>query len=98
MESMTLSELFFFLYTRVLGFPGGSAVKNPSAVQKMQETSVWSLAQEDPLEEGLQPTPVFLLGKSCWVLHQVTGSRPDTTATEAELWTNITSKAYWDPL
>ena len=38
MESMTLSELFFFLYTRVLGFPGGSALKNPSAVQEMQET------------------------------------------------------------
>ena len=29
------------------GFPGGSAVKNPPA---MQETWVWSLGWEDPLE------------------------------------------------
>ena len=34
--------------TLVLGFPGGSAVKNPPA---MQETQVQSLGQEDPLEK-----------------------------------------------
>ena len=33
-----------------LGFPGGSMVKNPPA---MWETWVWSLAWEDPLEEGM---------------------------------------------
>ena len=32
----------------LLGFPGGSVVKNPPA---MQETQVQSLGQEDPLEE-----------------------------------------------
>ena len=32
----------------VLGFPGGSAVKNPPA---MEETQVQSLGQEDPLEK-----------------------------------------------
>ena len=32
------------------GFAGGSAVKNPPA---MQETLVRSLGQEDPLEEGM---------------------------------------------
>ena len=32
-----------------LGFPGGSVVKNLSA---MQETQVQSLGQEDPLEKG----------------------------------------------
>ena len=31
-------------------FPGGSAIKNPPA---MQETWVRSLGQEDPLEEGM---------------------------------------------
>ena len=36
-------------------------VKNPPA---MQETQVLSLGQEDPLEKGMQPTPVFLPGKS----------------------------------
>ena len=43
------------------GFPGGSAVKNLPA---MQETRVWFLGQEDPLEEGWQPTAVFLPGES----------------------------------
>ena len=32
------------------GFPGGSAVKKPPA---MQETWVWSLGWKDPLEEGM---------------------------------------------
>ena len=34
----------------VLGFPSGSAVKNPPA---LQETQVWSLGQEDPHKEGM---------------------------------------------
>ena len=29
----------------------------------MQETQVQSLGQEDPLEEGMAPTPVFLPGE-----------------------------------
>ena len=45
-------------------FPGGSGVKNLSATQEMQEIRVWSLGQEDPLEEEMQPTPVFLPGES----------------------------------
>ena len=36
-------------------------VKNLLAIQ---ETPVGSLGQEDPLKEEMQPTPVFLLGKS----------------------------------
>ena len=36
-------------------------VKNPSATQ---ETQVWSLGREDPLEEGMRPTPVFLSGET----------------------------------
>ena len=44
-----------------MGFPGGSAVKNPPA---MQEMWVQSLGQEDPLEGTWQPTPVFLLAES----------------------------------
>ena len=43
------------------GFPGGSEVKNLPAKQKMQ---VRSLAWEDPLEKKMEPTPVFLPGKS----------------------------------
>ena len=38
-------------------------VKNLPAVQK---TWVQSLGQEDPLEEDMQPIPVFLLGEPPW--------------------------------
>jgi hypothetical protein len=48
MHQLACLVLFFNLCTRWLGFPCASAVKNPSAVQ---ETQVWSLGQEDPLEE-----------------------------------------------
>ena len=44
----------------MLGFPGGSVVKNPPA---KQETQFQSLDQEDPLEKEMAPTPVFLPGK-----------------------------------
>ena len=33
-------------------------------MQETQETQVQSLGQEDPLEEGMQPTPVLLPGES----------------------------------
>ena len=36
-----------------MGFPGGSAVKNPPTIWEPQETWVPSLGQEDPLEEGM---------------------------------------------
>ena len=35
------------------GFPDGSGVKNPPAVQEMQETGIPSLSQEDPLEKEM---------------------------------------------
>ena len=38
------------LGTVLLGFPGGSVVKNLPAVQEMQETLVQFLGREDPLE------------------------------------------------
>ena len=37
----------------IWGFLSGSVVKNLLAIQEMQETLVWSLDQEDPLEEGM---------------------------------------------
>ena len=39
-------------------------IKNPPAMQEMQETQVGSLGREDPLEEEMQPTPVFMAGES----------------------------------
>ena len=43
----------------IQGFPGGSAIKNPPAMQEMQEMWVQSLGWEDPLEKEME-TPVFL--------------------------------------
>ena len=37
-----------FIYIYILGFPGGSVVKNLTTRQEMQ---VWSLGQEDTLEK-----------------------------------------------
>ena len=36
-----------------MGFRDGSAVKNPHAMQEIQEMWVRSLGQENPLEEGM---------------------------------------------
>ena len=47
-----------------LGFLDGSAVKNPPAMQEPQETQVESLSQEDSLEGGHGPIPIFLPGES----------------------------------
>ena len=43
------------------GFPGGSVVKNPPA---LQETQVLSLVGKMPWRRAWQPTPVFLPGES----------------------------------
>ena len=37
----------------IVGFPGGSVVKNLPAMQEPQETQVQSLGQEDPVEDGM---------------------------------------------
>ena len=44
-----------------MGFPSDLEVKNPPAMQEMQVLR--SLGQEDPLEKGMAPTPVFLPGE-----------------------------------
>ena len=54
-------------------------VKNLPAIQ---ETRVWSQGWEDPLEKGMQPTPVFLPGESHgqrrlagYIVHGITKSQ-----------------------
>ena len=42
--------MYIYNWFTLLGFPGDSAVKNLPA---MQETRVWSLGWDDPLEEGM---------------------------------------------
>ena len=47
----------------ILGFPGGSAVKNPPV---MQEMWVWSLGWEDPLEKEMATLSNILAWKIPW--------------------------------
>ena len=46
------------------GFPGGSAVNNPPV---MQETHVWLLSQEDPLEKEITTHSSTLAWKIPWM-------------------------------
>ena len=49
-----------------VGFPGGSAVKNQPTMQELQETQVWSLGQQDPLEKGIATHPNILAWRTAW--------------------------------
>ena len=49
-----------------LGFPSGSVVKNPPAMQEMWETWVQFLDLEDPLEEEMETLSSILAGKIPW--------------------------------
>ena len=57
---------FFKLPKESEGFPSGSAIKNPPAVQETQETWVRSLGQEDALEEGMATHFSFLAWRIPW--------------------------------
>ena len=49
-----------------MGFPCGSAVKNPPAMQEPQKTQVQSLGREDPLEEGMATHSSMLAWRIPW--------------------------------
>ena len=79
------------LYVDNMGFPHGSVVNIPPALQETQETLLRSLVQKDPLEEGMATHSSILAGRipsnfmdrGLWwvVIHRFTES--DTTeATE----------------
>ena len=48
---MVIDVFIASTYVFAWAFPGGSVVKSLSAVQETHETWVWSLGQEDALEE-----------------------------------------------
>ena len=51
----------------VVGFPSGSVIKNPPAMQESQETQVRSMGQEDPLEEGMAThSSILARKKTSW--------------------------------
>ena len=47
-------------------FPGGSVVKNPPAMQELQEMWVRSLGGEDPLEEDMATHSSILARRPPW--------------------------------
>ena len=49
-----------------MGFPSGSAVKNPPAIQKTQERWVQSMDREDRLEEGVATHSSILAWRIPW--------------------------------
>ena len=68
-QSQSLSELCDLserASATVQGFPGGSVVKNPITIQKMQEMLVRSLSWEDPLEKGMATHPSILVWETSW--------------------------------
>ena len=50
----------------LMGFPGGSVVKNPPANAEMQKTRVWSLRQKLPLEREMATHFFILAWKIPW--------------------------------
>ena len=48
------------------GFTSGSVVKNLPAMQELKEMHVWSLGQEDPLEEGMATHSSILTWSILW--------------------------------
>ena len=60
-----MSILCIFKISR--DFPGGSAVKNPPAMQEMQDTWVPSLGWEDPLEKGIATHSSILSWRLPWI-------------------------------
>ena len=49
-----------------MGFPSGSVVKNPLAIQETQKTWVRSLGLEDPLKEGMATHSSVLAWRIPW--------------------------------
>ena len=63
----SIHQIFLEHLIHVQSFAGGSAVKNPSLIQEtMLETWVWSLDQEDLLEEGMATHSSILAWRIPW--------------------------------
>ena len=69
-----------------MGFPRGSVVKNPPAMQEPQEMRVRSLGSEDALEEDMATHSSILSWRSPWTeepggLQSIGHRESDTTET-----------------
>ena len=95
-DAVPPSSLSFAYYSRDLGhrgFPRGSMVKNPPAMQEMQ---VWSLGQKDSLEKEMAIHSSILAWEIPWTGNtgrlQSTGSRKSQT----RLWDLTTPLGHRD--
>ena len=57
----------FHLVTTILGFPGGSEVKNLPAMQELWERQVRSLGWEDPLNKKMATHSSILAWRTPWI-------------------------------
>ena len=65
--AVSLCTIELSVYNPLLwGFPGGSAVKNPPAMQESQETQVRFWDWEDPLEEGMATHSSIIAWRIPW--------------------------------
>ena len=65
--AVSLCTIEISVYNPLLwGFPGGSAVKNPPAMQESQETQVQFWDWEDPLEEGMATHSSIIAWRILW--------------------------------
>ena len=66
--SLTSGDTILFIWTYLTnqGFPGGSAVKNPPAMQERQEIQVQYLGWEDSLENGMATHSSILAWRIPW--------------------------------
>ena len=86
-----MTEHIYKIHTEKNKFPGGAVVKNPPAVQEVQETQVQSLGLEDSLEEGMATRSSVLAYRIPWTeepgglqsmgLQRVTHNRSDLAHT-----------------
>ena len=58
--------MLYLHVTKACDFLGGSAVKNPPAMQEFQEMKFQSLGQEDPLEEAMATHSSILAWGITW--------------------------------
>ena len=77
-------NIYRLLYTK-WGFPRGLSIKNPPAMQEMQETWVWSLGWEDLLEEGMATHSSILAWRIPWT--EEPGGPQSTGSTKS--WTRL---------
>ena len=81
----------------IKGFPGGSVVKNPPAMQEMQ---VRSMGREDPLEEGMVTHFSILAWRIPWTeepggLQSIACSIPNHTKTFAKILHSLCRSSHF---